>query len=162
MQLPSIDRIPATRPLATASAALATGRVVPVAPVNVSSTAAPAPSVINLINPADKPNADAGVYSSVADPTRPGSPEAVPTDWTVKKPAPEEAKPPPEPPLYQLLLDHMKSLWLASASAVQVQQEVKDQAQLSPPQLDAAQGVLTSQVYTYNPSKINKAEPPKS
>ncbi|MDD2811394.1 MAG: hypothetical protein PHS22_17530, partial [Rhodoferax sp.] len=71
-------------------------------------------------------------------------------------------KPPPEPPLYQLLLDHMKSLWLASASAVQVQQEVKDQAQLSPPRLDASQGVLTSQVYTYSPSKINKAEQPKS
>ncbi len=120
------------------------------------------PSVINMINQVDKPNFGEGVYSSVADPTRAGSSEAVQTDWTVKKPAPEEVKPPPEPPMYQLLLDNMKSLWLASASAVQVQQEVKDQVQLTPNRLDAStQGLMTEQSFTYSPTKIAKTEKPQ-
>jgi len=164
MQLPSIDRISNSRPLAAELATLATGRVVPVAPVNSSSqgngSVAPTPGVVNLINQADKPNFGEGVYSSVSDPTRAGASGKEGTDWTVQKPAPEETKPPPSPPLYQVLADHLKALWTASAGAVQVQQEVKDQQ--TPPRLDGPQGVLSEQVFTYSPTKINKAEKPKS
>ena len=165
MQLPSIDRIPNSRPFAAESASLATGKVVPVAPVNPSTQSVtpvePSPSVINLINQGDKPNFGEGVYSSVADPTRPGSSEAVSTDWTEKKPAPEEVIPPPPPPMYQVLLDHLKSLWVASASAVQVQQEVKDQVTLNNKTVDQPQGLVTEQAITYSPSKINKTEKPQ-
>jgi hypothetical protein len=64
--------------------------------------------------------------------------------------------------MYQLLLDHLKSLWTASASAVQVQQEVKNQALQVPSKLDGAQGVLSQQVFTYSPTKINKTEKSQS
>jgi hypothetical protein len=58
----------------------------------------------------------------------------------------------------KVLLDHIKSLWLASASAVQVQQQVKDQIDTSKPGLTAPQGVVASEVFTYSPTKINKVE----
>jgi hypothetical protein len=162
MQLPSIDRIPITRPVAVESASLATGKVVPVAPVNSTSQASgdlePTPSVINMVGQVDKPNFGEGVYTSVSDPTRPDAKSEALTDWTTKKPEPEETKPPPTPPMYQLLIDHLKSLWLASAGSIQVQQVVKDEAQLVPPKTDGAQGVLSQQVFTYSPTKINKTE----
>ena len=168
----SLDRIPTARPLAVESASLATGRVVPVAPVNPSTTGAlpetPVPSVINLIRTADKPADGEGVYQSVSDPTRPGSQAAQgQSDWTIQKPKPEETKPPPEPPLYQLLIDHIKLLWTASASAVQVQQQVKDElnpnARSANPLTQAvqsAQAVQANEILTYLPQKTPKVEKP--
>jgi hypothetical protein len=163
MTLPSIDRIQSVRPLAAESASLATGRVVPVAPVNPPQQSAipeqPVPSVINLVNQADKPSSGEGVYSSVADPMRKGSDAAeAPRDWTIKRPVPEKVEYPPPEPMSKVLLDHIKSLWLASASAVQVQQQVKEQVDTSKPGLTAPQGVVASEVFTYSPSKINKVE----
>jgi hypothetical protein len=58
----------------------------------------------------------------------------------------------------KVLLDHIKSLWQASASAVQVQQQVKDQVDLTKPAVNVAQGVVATEVFTYSPSKINKVE----
>ena len=86
MQLPSIDRIQNLRPVAVESASLATGKVVPVVPVNPSAQSAPvaepAPSVVNKINTADKPNVGEGVYASVSDPMRKGADAAAPPkDW---------------------------------------------------------------------------------
>jgi hypothetical protein len=163
MTLPAIDRIQSARPVAAESASLATGRVVPVAPVNLPQQSAipeqPVPSVINLVNQADKPSSGEGVYSSVSDPVRKGSDAAeAPRDWTIKRPAPEKVEYPPPEPLSKVLLDHIKSLWQASASAVQVQQMVKDQVDLSKPAVNVAQGVVATEVFTYSPSKINKVE----
>lgn len=163
MQLPSIDRIQSLRPLAAESASLATGRVVPVAPVNPpaldSPAAAPSPSVINLVNQAEKPSAGEGVYSSVSDPTRKGADAATGTkDWTIHRPVVEKAEDPPPEPLSKMLLDHLKSLWTASASAVQVQQQVKSQAELVLPGVKTTPGVIATEVFTYSPTKINKAD----
>jgi hypothetical protein len=163
MQPPSIDRIQNLRPVAAELASFATGRVTPVAPVNPSQQdpieSEPSPSVVNLINQGDKPNFGEGVYSSVSDPTRPGALASEPSkDWTVKSPKPEDAKPPPEPPMYQLLIDHIKSLWIASAGAVQVQQQVKNQIDTTQPGVGAPHGVLSTEVFTYSPTKINKPE----
>ncbi len=162
MQLPPIDRIPSLRPVAAESASLTTGRVVPVAPVNlpVQATASeePVPSVINLIGQADKPNTGEGVYRSVADPVRKDAAELVSADWTIKRPAPEKVEDPPPEPIYKILMDHVKSLWSASASAVQVQQLVKDELDVSKAGLNAAPGVVATEVFTYSPTKINKAE----
>ena len=166
MQLPSIDRISNTRPVAAEAASLATGKVVPVVQVNLPGQASgdlgPSPSVINMVNQVDKPNFGEGVYTSVADPTRPGSSAESATDWTTQKPKPEETKPPPTPPMYQVLMDHLKALWLASAGSIQVQQKVKDQALQVPGKLDGAQGALSQQVFTYSPTKINKTEKTQS
>lgn len=165
MPLPSIDRIQSVRPVAAEAASLATGRVVPVAPTNVPQPSAipdePVPSIINMISQADKPNSGEGVYSSVSDPVRKGADAADSTkDWTIKRPAPEKVQDPPPEPISKVLLDHIKSLWLASASAVQVQQHVKDEIDLSRSSLNAPQGVLTSESFTYSPTKINKTEKP--
>lgn len=162
MQLPSIDRIPSLRPVAAESASLATGRVVPVAPVNPPVQAAaseePTPSVINMIGQADKPNAGEGVYSSVADPARKDAAEKVSADWTIKRPAAEKVEDPPPEPIYKMLMDHVKSLWSASASAVQVQQQVKDELDVSKAGVNAPQGVVATEVFTYSPTKITKTE----
>jgi len=163
MQLPSIDRIQSLRPVAAESASQATGRVVPVAPVNLPTQSAipiePVPSVINMINQADKPSAGEGVYSSVSDPVRKGADAASSSkDWTIHRPAPEKIEDPPPEPLSKILLDHIKSLWTASASAVQVQQQVKDQVDMSKTSINAAPGVIASEVFTYSPTKINKTE----
>jgi hypothetical protein len=166
MQLPSIDRIQNLRPLAVESASLATGKVVPVAPVNPGVQSAPAveptPSVVNMINTADKPNVGEGVYTSVSDPTRKGADAASPPkDWTVKRPAPEKVEDPPPEPISKILMDHLKSLWQASAAAVQVQQQVRSQSETTPNNVNGPQGVNVEQVLTYSPTKINKTEKPQ-
>ena len=96
-------------------------------------------------NQADKPNAGEGVYTSVSDPVRKDSEASTsPKDWTIHRPVTEKVKDPPPEPMSKILMDHIKSLWLASASAVQVQQQVKNQ-------LDPSQSVS----YTH----LTKAEP---
>lgn len=167
MQLPSIDRVSNLRPLASESASLATGRVVPVAPVNPSTQSVPAaepsPSVVNLINQAEKPNFGEGVYSSVSDPSRRGADaDTSAKDWTIQRPAPEKVEVPPPEPISKMLMDHINSLWTASASAVQVQTQVKNQVDMAQTGVNATPGALSTEVFTYSPSKINKAEKPKS
>lgn len=141
---------------------MAAARVMPVAPVNPSVNVTPAseptPSVINLVNQANKPSTGEAVYTSVSDPGRRGSEAATaPKDWTIHRPVVEKVEDPPPVPISKLLIDHIKSLWAASASAVQVQQ-VKNQLDMSQPNPNATPGVLSTEVLTYSPSKINKTE----
>jgi len=164
MPLTPIDRIQSARPVAVEAAALSTGRVVPVVPVNpppqVVTPIEATPSVVNLVKTAERPQGGEGVYSSVSDPIRPGSEAATPPkDWTIKHPAPEKVEDPPPEPLSKILIDHIKSLWEASASAVQVQQQVRNQ--IEPPTNTngvVAQGVMSSEVYNFSPTRINKVE----
>jgi len=162
MQLPSIDRISSVRPVAAESASLATGRVLPIAPVNppaqAVTTEEPVPSVINMIGQADKPNTGEGVYRSVADPVRKEAATQVSADWTIKRPAPEKVEDPPPEPMYKVLLDHVKMLWSSSASAPQVQQQVSDTLDVTKGGINAPQGVLATEVFTYSPSKIPQTE----
>lgn len=55
-------------------------------------------------------------------------------------------------------MDHIKSLWQASASAVQVQQQVKDQLEASQPSQKATLNMTAPESLTYLPSKISKTE----
>jgi hypothetical protein len=62
-----------------------------------------------------------------------------------------------------MLMDQIKSLWVASASAVQVQQQVKTQVDIT--QQTGARtvpGVVSTEVFTYSPTKINKTEKPRT
>jgi len=162
MQLPTIDRIPSQRPIATEAAALTTGRVIPIPPVNAASTGVQEPelqpSVINLINTANKPIDGEGVFASVTEPTRPGAQaDDLNRQWTVRRPATDKVEEPAKPPLFEMLINHIKSLWEASASAVQVQQQVKDQ--LEPKGAASAnQGTVSTEVFTYSPTKITKTD----
>ncbi len=135
------------------------------APVNPStsniSAAEPSPSVVNMINQADKPIFGEGVYSSVSDPTRRGT-EAAEKDWTIQRPKPEKVEDPPPEPLSKILMDHLKALWVSSASAVQVQTQVKDLVEEKLTDIGAPRGTLATEVLTYSPTKINKTEKPQS
>ncbi len=142
---------------------MAPAKVIPVAAVNptVNRTASlePVPSIINMVGKSNKPEVGEGVYTSVSDPTRRGSEAATAErDWTIQRPKPEKVEDPPPPPMSQVLMEHIKSLWLASASAVQVQQQVRDQLEASQPSQKAVPNMAAPESLTYSPSKINKTE----
>lgn len=162
MQLPSIDRNPHLRPVSAELASMAGTKVIPVAPVNPSVNVAPvadsAPGVVNLVNQANKSSTGEGVYTSVSDPARSGSEAAtIGKDWTIHRPVTEKVEDPPPVPIAKLLMDHIKSIWAASASAIQVEQ-VKNQLDLSESKPNTSPGVVAKEVLTYSPSKINKTE----
>lgn len=158
MQLPPLDRTPTLRPSGADVASMAAS-VISVAPsANATASVQPTPSVVNLVNQANKPSTGEGVYTSVSDPGRRGSEAATAEkDWTIHRPVTEKVEDPPPVPMSKLLIDQFKSLWTASASAIQVQQ-VKNQLDLSQQNPNATPGVLAAEVLTYSPSKINKTE----
>ena len=132
-------------------------------PVNPSVSASPSiepvPSVIDLVNPALKKNEGEPVHTSVSDPGRRGSEAATsPKDWTIHRPAAEKVEVPPPKPLYEVLMDHIKSMWTASASAIQLEQVSN---QLNPPVAvvpSEAPGNLAKEVLVYDPNMIKKNE----
>jgi hypothetical protein len=142
---------------------------IPVPAVNPSVEASPpleaTPSVINHVNPAlnkgaqAAPNEGEPTYTSVPDPVK-NSPAArqVPHDWTLKRPAPEKVEDPPKKPMSQVLMDNIKSIWAASASAVQVHQIGNQIAKPPTPEPSQMPGDLAKQVLTYQPTKIKKNE----
>src|SRR3990167_3339402 len=163
MQLPSIDRNPNVRPTGADLASSGAHRVIPVAPVNPVANASPSvessPGVIDMVNPALKSPEGQPPRVVVPEPTERGAEAATaPKDWTIHRPEPEKVEDPPPKPISQVLLDHLKTMWTASASAIQIEQ-VK--IQLTPPQpLTPAEvpGQLAKEVLVYTPSKIKKTE----
>lgn len=86
-------------------------------------------------------------------------------DWTLRQAAPIVQEPPKEP-LTQMLIDHVHSMWQASAKAVEIWWQQYSQAQ-NPAQQQSMQqnrnvdpsavpGVLAKEVLTYSPSAIKK------
>ena len=115
-----------------------------------------------MVNRADKPIVGEGVYSSVSDPARRGSEAATAEkDWTIQRPKPEKVEELPSEPVSKMLMDHLQSLWVSSASAVQVQSQVKDLVNAVQTSVNAPRGTLVSEVLTYSPTKINKTEKPQ-
>ncbi len=163
MQLPTIDRNPNLRPAGADMASSGANRVIPVAPVNPSVSAHPSiqpvPSVVDMVNPALKTNEGEPVYTSVSDPAKRGSEAATsPKDWTIHRPAPEKVENPPPKPIYQVLMDHIKSMWTASASAIQLEQVSN---QINPPATVAptdAPGNFAKEVLVYDPNMIKRNE----
>ena len=151
------------RPAGVELASSGANRVIPVAPVNPSVSASPSlepvPSVVNMVNMAKKPNEGEALYTSVSDPAQRGSEAATsPKDWTIRRPAPEKVEDPPKKPIAQMLIEHLRAMWTASAAAAQLEQ-VKDQ--MTPPiptAPNAVTGDLMREALTYTPSKIKKTE----
>jgi hypothetical protein len=163
MQLPSIERAQNLRPSGADLASSGASRVLPVAPVNPAVQASPplepVPSVINMIKPELKPSQAQPLYASVSDPAKRGSEAATsPKDWTIHRPVQEKVETPPPKPMSQVLLEHLKTMWTAGASAVQIEQ-VQNQL-IKPEALGplGAPGVLAKQALVYTPSKINRTE----
>jgi hypothetical protein len=172
MQMPSVDRSLNLRPASADLVVSAATRVVPVAPVNPSVQAASA--VVNEISPelqAKIQQKEAAVLQSAPDPLKGGSAgDAVQKDWTERKPAPEKAvEAPPKESISKMLLDHIHSLWAASARAVeaslmtnqssnQTQQRVQSLNQTRSQDPLAVPGIVAREDLTYTPSKIKKTE----
>jgi hypothetical protein len=167
MQLPSIERNPNLRPAGAEVVSSGANRVIPVAPVNPSvsvTTAAlePSPSVINMVRPAT-PQAEPNdpVYTHRADPmVRNTEAATAPKDWTIHRPEKEPVKEetPPPPPLSQVLMDHLRTVWTASASAVQIEQvgnilnDPRNATPLNQP------GELAKQSTVFKPDEVKKTE----
>jgi hypothetical protein len=161
MQLPSIDRNQSLRPASVDSVSAGANRVSPVAPVNPEVnplvSVESKPGVVNLVNTEPKPKPTDLVYSNMADPAKRLPEEATsPRDWTIKRAEKEKVEDPPPKPMSQLLMDHLKMMWTAGASAVQIDQaenilKPKENLNPVPPPVDPAKLDLT-----YKPNKVNK------
>ena len=165
MQLPSIDRPTGLRPAGADLASSNGQKVIPVAPVNppvtVNPQAGPAqPGVVNKIGEsASLASTSSTVYQSVPDPIRRGGETSVDArDWTIQHPEPEKVEDPPPVPMHQLLLDFIKSMWQASAMAVELSQVQKQNVLNQPPNPNLAPGEIAKENLTYTPSKIKKTE----
>jgi cell division septation protein DedD len=144
------------------------GVVIPVAPVNPGVEASPplepTPSVVNHVNPAlhaqqALPNEGEANFTSVQDPVKASaSTQRLSHDWTIHRPAPEKVENPPPKPISQMLMEHLKSMWTASASAVQVEQVSNQLSRPAPTQPTQIAGDLAKQVLTYQPTRIKKNE----
>lgn len=147
------------------------GVVIPVAPVNPGIEASPplepTPGVVNLVNPALQaaqkqrplPNEGEANFTSVSDPVkRNASAQQISQDWTIRKPAAEKSEDPPPKPISQVLMDHLRSMWTASASAVQVEQVGNQLNRPAPTQPTQIPGDLAKQVLTYQPTPIKRNE----
>jgi hypothetical protein len=165
MSLPSIERSSILRPAAAEAALSKASAVIPVAPVNPSVHASPplvaAPGVVNLVNPALQAQSsdDATAQSSVPDPLKNSvAAKQAPHDWTLKRAAAEKVEDPPKKPISEVLLDNLKSIWTASASAIQIEQVGNQLNRPVPTQPSQIPGDLAKQVLTYQPTRIKKNE----
>lgn len=112
-----------------------------------------------MVNPVLKPSQGEALYTSVSDPATPGSEAATtPKDWTIHRPVPEKVENPPPKPMSQVLMEHIRSMWNASASAVQVEQVSNQLVLPTSLSIMAGEGSVAKQVLVYAPSKIKKTE----
>ena len=103
------------------------------------------------------PNEGAPVYTSVPDPMKNSSAaQQAPHDWTIHRPAPEQVQTPPAKPVSQVLMDNLKTVWTASASAVQLEQVKAQLTQPPPTSSTQPLGDVAKQAVTYQPSKIKQ------
>jgi hypothetical protein len=169
MQLPTVERTPNLRPAGAEVAAPAAARVIPVAPVNPSQQAQESASVVNNINPDVQAKAN---QEASADPLQGGAQaDNSAKDWTQRKETPGKPAEPPKEPLSKMLLDHIHSVWSASARVVEIwmmnnpaqnqtQNQIQNLAQNRNQDPKAIPGVLAKEALTYSPSKIRKTEKP--
>lgn len=150
-------------------------RVIPVAPVNPAASVQESASVVNDINPVVQ--AQAHLAAAKADPLQGGSQaDNSGKDWTQRKETvAKQEEAPPKEPLSKMLLDHIHSVWSASARVVEiwmqnnptqnpgVNQQVQTQNQAAGRNVDplATPGVVAKEVLTYSPTRIKKTEKPE-
>ena len=128
--------------------------------VSASTAGESSPGVVDLVNPALKPQESQAAKVVLPEPTRRGAEEATaPQDWTIHRPKQEKVEDPPPKPISQVLMDHLKTVWTASASAIQIEQ-VKNQLTQPQPVNNTADvaGQVAKEVLVYSPSKVKKTE----
>ena len=168
MPITPIDKIQAPRGYSADDAAqvsrvasMRPAAVVAQVPAPANSSQAASPDVVNLVGQSKKIEVGEGVYTSLSDPLRRGAEaSSLSGDWAVRRPAPEKPEDPPPIPLSKVLMDQFAALWAASASAVQVQVQVKNQLEAGPANPGAAQGLSTTalQSMAAASARVNKNE----
>ena len=169
MSLPSVDRSANLRYSGAEMAAAGVNRAIPVAPVNPTERVevrppveakAPTPSVINLVNMANKPGDGEAVNVGTPDSLRRGSEAATsPKDWTINRPEPVKEKIPPPEPLSKILMDFLHNMWRASGTAVKESLPEHLRTTDDVPQNPlSAPGNIAKEVLTYSPTKVAKTE----
>ena len=178
MSLPSVERTASGWPASSDASSSGAIRVLPVAPVNPTVSPSPplepTPSVVNHVSPAmlqgkmpTAPNEGQPVYTSVPDPMKNGaSGQQIPHDWTMPVPAPANTQSagtaaadatPNSQAVSQALMDNLKTMWNASANAVQAEQ-VQNQLNVTPPsQLPVLNGNVAKDSLVYQPGKIKRS-----
>ncbi len=149
----------------------AAARVIPVAPVNPSVQVQGASSVVNAINPEvqAKAAAEPATQPSASDPLQGGSKaDNSSRDWTQAAPKPNEVEELPKEPITKMLIEHVRTLWVLSARAVDLMSahnqnpnQVQNLAETRNQSPGAIPGVLAKEVLTYSPSKIAKTGKPE-
>lgn len=147
MQLPPVDRSTSYqwRPQGADLYSTGASGAVPVRPVHATN---PAESV-------DRLGEGAVVrVDKVQNPEKPSAPDEENRDWTLaetKKEAPKEEEPPKEP-IYKQLIEHIQSMWRASAHAVELAQEISSKEQ----QERNALQVRNNESLTYSDPKVKR------
>jgi hypothetical protein len=145
--------------------------VIPVAPVNPSLQVQETAGVVNDINPDVQAKAAQAAQAASADPLQGGAQaDNTGKDWTQRQEMPGKLAEPPKEPLSKMLLDHIHSVWSASARVVEIwlmnnpvqnQTQIQNLAQSRNQDSSAIPGVLAKEALTYSPSKIKKTEKPE-
>ena len=98
---------------------------------NLYSTGASGPAAVrpvhavNAVDSADK--LGEGVTVTIKSPEKPSDKSLEDRDWTEvqEKKVKEEEQEPPKEPIYKQLIEHIQSMWRASAMAVEAAQEAQ-------------------------------------
>ncbi|MDO4591506.1 MAG: hypothetical protein Q4B46_01660 [Comamonadaceae bacterium] len=98
---------------------------------NLYSTGASGPAEVrpvHAVNPVESTDKiGEGVTVTIKSPEKPTDKSLTDRDWTEvqEKKVKEEEKEPPKEPLYKELIEHIQSMWRASAMAVEAAQEAQ-------------------------------------
>lgn len=173
MQLPTVERTPNLRPAGAEVAVPAAAKVIPVAPVNPSAQVQATASVVNDINPdvLAKASAESVNRPSASDPLQGGSKaDSSSRGWTQASAKPKVAEEQPKEPLTEMLIEHVKTLWILSARAVdlltlsnqnQNPNQIQNVAQTRNQDPSAIPGALAKEVLTYSPNRVSKTGKPE-
>ena len=83
---------------------------------------------VHAVNPTESTDQlGEGVTVTIKSPERPTDKSITDRDWTEvqEKKAKEEVEEPPKEPIYKQLIEHLQSMWRASAMAVEAAQETQ-------------------------------------
>ena len=113
MQIPPVDRSPSWRPAGADLYSTGASGAPPVRPINAPN---PVESMDRL-----------GEGAIVREPDKPSNVDTANRDWTEtkKQDTVEEPPEPPKEPIYKQLIEHIQSMWRASAMAVEAAQEAQ-------------------------------------
>ena len=120
------------------------------------STGASGTVPVRPINPANAVESTdrLGEGAIVREPDKPSAPDLSNRDWTAveeKKQAEEVKEPPPKEPITQMLIDHIRSLWLASAKAVEQAPQVNKADEIERNKL-----LVKEEPLTYSETKVKR------